>query len=397
MLVLELRWLLFVPLLALVALGLGALWRGPRLRRGGHDSPALPAPDGPNNWLERAPLGILALEGSRTCRYANLCARQLLGLDDTQRKLPDAAWLQTLEADRLAAGREGAPATCHRTVSLPANQPGPTGPSEPATRFIHWWVVPHDELDVVFLLDQTAQRRAEEAARYLVNDLSHELRTPLATILTHLEVLGLADLSGETGRQSIVLLKAEAQRMARLIQQMLELGRLETSAELERRPLDLLALVEEVIQQATPQAEERGIAISLQADPELPLAVGDQDRLRQVFLNLLDNAVKYCRPGDTATISLQPVLGGIACRVEDDGPGIPARHLPHLTRRFYRAASRGQAGSGLGLALVEEILRRHESRLAVESRAEGESTGTAVRFVLPALSGATENREAARP
>lgn len=393
MLVLELRWLLFAPLLALVAVALAALWRGPRHRCQAHDSPSLSALDSSSDWLEQAPLGVLILDGPRTCRYANLYARYLLGLGDSRHELPDVPWTRTLEADRLAPRQEGAPATCHRIVSLPASQPDPDGHSEP-TRFVRWWVIPHGALDVVLLLDQTAQRRAEEAARYLVNDLSHELRTPLATILTHLEVLFLADFSKETSQRSIVLLKTEAQRMARLIQQMLELGRLETSAELERRPLDLLALVEEVVEQVAPQAAERGIAISLLADPDLPLAVGDQDRLRQVFLNLLDNAVKYCRPGDTAIVSLLATTEGIACRVEDDGPGIPARHVPHLTRRFYRAGARGQGGSGLGLALVEEVLRRHGGGLAIESWTEGESTGTSVQFVLPALGEAPENREA---
>jgi two-component system phosphate regulon sensor histidine kinase PhoR len=166
---------------------------------------------------------------------------------------------------------------------------------------------------------------------------------------------------------------------------MLELGRLETATEIERRAVNLLALVEQAVACTAPQAEERKITISLQADAPLSPVVGDADRLMQVFLNLLDNAVKYSRPGDRTFVSLRQVEQGVECSVRDSGPGIPAEHLPHVTRRFYRAAPQAVEGSGLGLALVEEILRRHDSRLEIESRTEGEDTGTCVRFVLPVL------------
>jgi signal transduction histidine kinase len=105
----------------------------------------------------------------------------------------------------------------------------------------------------------------------------------------------------------------------------------------------------------------------------------------QVFLNLLDNVAKHCRPGDRAVVSLERAEEGVACAVRDTGPGIPAEHLPHISRRFYRAAPQAVEGSGLGLALVEEILHRHGSRLEIESRTEGDETGTCVRFVLPVL------------
>ncbi|MEA3338717.1 MAG: ATP-binding protein, partial [Chloroflexota bacterium] len=170
-----------------------------------------------------------------------------------------------------------------------------------------------------------------------------------------------------------------------LINQMLELGRLETSAEVERRPVDILALVEQAIARSAPQAEGREIGLSLQAETPLPLVVGQEDRLLQVFLNLLDNGIKYSRPGDQVIVALGRVAEGVECVVRDTGPGIPAEHLPHVTRRFYRAVPRKIEGSGLGLALVEEILRRHQSCLEIESRAVGEETGTRARFVLPVL------------
>ncbi len=240
---------------------------------------------------------------------------------------------------------------------------------------------------MVFLLDMTAPHQAEQAARFLLSDLSHELRTPLATLLTHLEVLRLPHIPDETRQQSISLMYVEAKRMARLVHDMLELGRLEASADIEHRPVDLLAVVEAALAQVQPQAEARQIALSLQADTPLPLVVGDPDLLKQVFLNLLDNAIKYSRPGDRAVVSLRPDPAGerVICAVCDSGPGIPAEHLPHVTRRFYRVAPHEIEGSGLGLTIVAEILRRHRSRLEIESRTEGAETGTCARFVLPAL------------
>ena len=373
MLLFDLQWLLFGFLLLLVAAVAVAVWLDRRQRRKG-DWEALPGVEEVRPVLERAPFGWLVLEGLRTCRYANPYACRLLGLASLPCQLPETAWVHLLNEDRVAARLEAGIGGHYRSsVSLSSDQ------------VVRWWVTPWGGLDLVFLLDVTTQQRAEQAARFLLSDLSHELRTPLATILTHLQVLRLPDIPEDIGRQSLHLLKGEARRMARLVNDMLELGRLETTVELERRPVDLLALVEEVVAQVTPQAEEREMRLSLEADAPLPPVVGDPDRLRQVFLNLLNNAITYSHPGDRVVVSLQREREGIACAVCDNGPGISAEHLPYLTRRFYRGVPQGEGGSGLGLALVKEILRRHQSRLEIESQTEGEETGTCVRFVLPPL------------
>lgn len=221
----------------------------------------------------------------------------------------------------------------------------------------------------------------------LLSDLAHELRTPLAVLLTHLQVLRLPQLSEETRQQSIFLMQQEAKRMSRLVHDLLELGYLETASVIERRQIDLHLLLNQVMAQIAPFAEERHITIAVQADAGDLFTLGDADRLRQVFQNLLDNAIKYGRPGDKVIVSLQRELAreAIVCTVRDTGPGIPAEHLPHLTRRFYRVASEAIGGSGLGLAVVKEILRRHQSELEITSQTEGAETGTTVRFVLPAL------------
>jgi signal transduction histidine kinase len=272
---------------------------------------------------------------------------------------------QTIRAEAASGGR-------YRHVSLSSNQ------------FIHWWVFATDELDIVFVLDVSAQQRAQQTTQFFFSGFSHELRTPIATILTHLEVLSAPNISTEIEQQSLHLLKQETQRMSRLVNQMLMLGRLETEEELERQPVDLLNLVEETVLQVTPAADDRNLLISVEADAPLPPIAGDTGRLKQVFLNLLDNAIKYTPPGGQITLSLQRQEDVIACTIADNGPGIMAEHLPHLTRRFYRVASQEIQGSGLGLAIVAEILRRHHSELVIESQTEGE-TGTQMQFDLPAL------------
>jgi signal transduction histidine kinase len=342
-------------------------------------------PDGEQVWamLEQAPAGLLLLDGLGTYRYANLQARQLLGLARRVGLLPEEPWVSHLAEDRQAARQNAVGGSRYRSLMLAPD------------RSVRWWITPWEDLaaspghdrDLVILLDATAQQRAEQAAGRLLSDLSHELRTPLATILTHLEVLLLPDLSTEIGQQSLYLLKAEGRRMARLVNDMLELGRLETSAEIERRPVDLLGMVEQIVAQMAPQAQERGMKLALEAATPLPLVIGDEYRLRQVFLNLVDNGIKHCRPGDRVVVSLRQEPAGLACSVCDDGPGIPAQHLPHVTQRFYRGTPQGEGGSGLGLSLVAEILRRHGSRLEIDSRAVGDETGTNVRFLLPVLPG----------
>jgi two-component system phosphate regulon sensor histidine kinase PhoR len=370
MLALGLRYLLLSLLLLTVGVVLLALWldrrRAERRAAETFADPALHA------VLERAPFGWMVLESAERYVYANEYARRLLDLPASSGPIPAVEWGFYLDDDRADIRLGRAPEGRYRVLRLPSG------------KVARWWLMSGQRWDYLFLLDVTAQYEAEEARTQLFAGLSHELRTPVGTILTHLEILRLPDIPEETKRQSLQLLHAETRRLARMVNLMLELGRLETSPEIELRPVDLLDLAERAISSLAAQAEERQIRFSLEADSPLPTVWGDADRLMQVFLNLLDNVIKHCRPGDSATVILRRADGGVLCVVRDTGPGIPAEHLPHLTRRFYRAAKQEVEGSGLGLALVEEILRRHGSRLEISSRTEGE-TGTCVQFILPTV------------
>ncbi len=367
MILLDLRWTLFGVLAAALGIFVAGAWLTGRRR---FLPPTFAGAEMMRQVLESAPFGWLVLNGPRAYSYANLYARRLLELDSSSGDCPDLDWVSFLEQDQTAVRQESV--SRYRTAALPSGQA------------VFWWVAPWNGAEIVYLQDVTAQQRAEQSSRHLLSDLSHELRTPLATILTHLEVLRIPNLAQDISQQSLYLLKEEARRMTRLVNDMLELGRLETGADIEHRPLDLPALVKKVVAQVAPQAQERDMQILLEAEAPLPLVVGDEHRLQRLFLNLLDNAIKHTRVGDRVVVSLKRAPKGIHCAVCDNGPGIPAEHLPHVTRRFYRVTPEGE-GSGLGLALAAEILRRHRSRLELESRAEGPETGTWARFVLPVL------------
>ncbi|MGC9468089.1 MAG: sensor histidine kinase [Anaerolineae bacterium] len=376
MIVLDLQWVVFGLLCIGLALGGLILWlveHRVRHRMREH----VGAAPGTLSLLEETPLGVLVLEGGALA-YANRNARQLLHLGDTNLDaLPQTDWAELLHEDLVAAreqadtGVEGDDSFGrYRSVTFASG------------RTARWWVSARGPQEIVLLLDVSAQRRAQQVSRTLVSDLGHELRTPIATLLTHLEILGLDDVGEEVRRQSLQLAKRESQRMSRLVNDMLELGRLEMVETLTRRPVDLQSLAQEVVIQSTPHATERAMSLELISPSTVPLVLGNADRLRQVLLNLLDNALKYAGRGTNVTIALRPVSEGVMCEVCDDGAGIPAAHLPHVTQRFYRAASETVDGSGLGLALVQEILRHHDSELVVVSPVR-EGRGTCVRFTLP--------------
>lgn len=370
MLYFDLKTLIFVILAMPVGLILLTHWLSHRSRNRQMVA-ALPNSRAMQPILEQAPFGYLILNAPRTCRYANAYARHLLGLQPGHGLLPDTPWLESLWEDCHAAHQKQA--SRYRYVPLSDNH------------FAQWWVFAADDLIVVFLLDVTAQQQAKQSAQLLFSGFSHEFRTPIATILTHLEVLSVPGLSKDVEQQSLHLLKQETQRLSRLVNQMLVLGRLESGDDLERRPINLLAIVEDTVAQTAPAADERRLTLSIEAEPPLPAIAGDEQRLKQVMLNLLENAIKYTSPQGQITISLHHTADGLTCTVADNGPGIPAEHLPYVTRHFYRAASGPIEGSGLGLAITNEILQRHHSRLIIESTTEANKSGTRVLFTLPVL------------
>ena len=235
--------------------------------------------------------------------------------------------------------------------------------------------------------DLTPLRRVEEMRADFVANASHELRTPLASLLGFIETLqGPAKEDAAVRERFLEIMRNQATRMARLIDDLLSLSRIELNAHLRpSTPLDLTPLLRQVVDGLQTLARDRGVEIRVAA-PEQPLIVaGDRDELIRAFENLAENALKYGASGKRVDIALTRGAGRDGSEeaqvaVRDYGPGIAPEHLPRLTERFYRVDvqdSRAQGGTGLGLALVKHILNRHGGRLSVESTRGGGATFTA--------------------
>jgi two-component system phosphate regulon sensor histidine kinase PhoR len=224
--------------------------------------------------------------------------------------------------------------------------------------------------------DLTPLRRVEEMRADFVANASHELRTPLAALLGFIETLqGSAREDPKARARFLSIMQEQARRMARLIDDLLSLSRIELNA--HRRPdtpVDLVPIIRQVSDGLESLARDRGVAVNVENAGALTV-LGDHDELVRVFENLVENALKYGAAGRRVDIKLGPgssAEGDPEARVSvrDYGPGIAPEHLPRLTERFYRVdvtESRAQGGTGLGLALVKHILNRHRGRLTIDS------------------------------
>ncbi len=225
--------------------------------------------------------------------------------------------------------------------------------------------------------DLTPLRRVEEMRADFVANASHELRTPLAALSGFIETLQGPAREDPAAREKFLgIMQGQATRMARLIDDLLSLSRIELNAHLRPdRDVDLTAIIRQVVDGLQMLARDRGVEVTVSAPAERIIVKGDRDELLRVFENLVENALKYAASGKRVEVTLTldgRTEGASEARVavRDYGPGIAPEHLPRLTERFYRvdvADSRAQGGTGLGLALVKHILNRHGGRLAIES------------------------------
>ena len=240
------------------------------------------------------------------------------------------------------------------------------------------------------LVDFTAVRRTDQMRADFVANASHEIRTPLATLMGFIETLqGSARDDAPARERFLVIMDQHGKRMARLVDDLLSLSRIEMN---EHTPptdaVPLPSLLANVRNTLAWRAEERGVTVAIDADDGLPAVIGDGDELTQVFLNLVDNAIKYGETEGTVSVTASWAAeaqaagwvagrdGAVSVSIRDRGAGIPREHLPRLTERFYRvdkARSRELGGTGLGLAIVKHIVNRHRGALTIDS-APGEGS-----------------------
>jgi len=375
-------------LLALVAGVVGGLTIG-RVRTARHESPPVPAPPQAPVPVESAfaplvralPLGVIIV--NRTCHveFANAAAGATFGFDPERaialhiiEAVPNVE-LERRIADALQGEGSVAPlmltrariARTYRVSVYPL-----TEENQESSRV------------VVFSDDQTALVRLDRARKEFLSNVSHELRTPLSSIKLMLETV-LEAPEQEARELFVPQALAQVDRLTALVGQLLEQARAESGQlQLALRDVDLEEVARPIVASFEQQASNKGVSLELAA--LRPVRVeADPDRLSQVFVNLIDNALRHTAEGGRIRVEIDARDSDAVLRVRDTGDGIPYRDLPHIFERFYvvdRSRNRGTGGAGLGLAIVKGIVDAHGGAISAESML---GRGTAVTIRLPIM------------
>jgi two-component system, OmpR family, phosphate regulon sensor histidine kinase PhoR len=321
---------------------------------------------------EAMPDGVLVLDGDNRIEWMNPSAEEHFGI--------------TFKADRGNA--------ITNLIRHPAfvGYLGAQHYGEPLTlkglgesdRILSVQLVPYgDREKLVLSRDVTRWERLESMRRDFIANVSHELRTPLTVMKGFLETLTDArDADEKLYRRSLALMTDQAERMQRLVEDLLMLSRLEDSRyPLKEEPIDVPSLLHAVLLEAEGINRDQH-RITAKFDPVWLLA--SRDEIRSAFSNLVTNAIRYTPPGGDILVSWGIEAGEPAMRVKDNGDGIAPEHIPRLTERFYRvdrSRSRSSGGTGLGLAIVKHVLNRHQARIGIESE---QGKGSTFSCIFPA-------------
>ncbi len=303
--------------------------------------------------------GVIAADGRGRIVTANAAARRLLGYDPAE-SLPDLPALFRVKAarevvDAVLGGEvvQDREAELDGSVLLLNARPLPSGGA------------------LLVLFDQTEVRRLEAIRRDFVANVSHELKTPLTSISGYTETILADHPDAEITRRFLETILSNARRMQRLVDDLLDLSRIEAGRwQPERESVDVAAAVEEVWTELADRATARGVQLSVDVAPGAEAVEADPDGLRQVLLNLIDNSLRYSPAGGRVTCRSRADGEGIVVSVSDTGAGIATEHLPRIFERFYRAdhsRSREEGGTGLGLAIVRHLVEAHGGRVWAES------------------------------
>jgi two-component system phosphate regulon sensor histidine kinase PhoR len=244
---------------------------------------------------------------------------------------------------------------------------------------------PGERLGIIAIIrDVTALRELEQAKSDFVSTVSHELRTPLTSIKAYTATLRRRDVEFDenTRQEFLQVVEEETDRLTRLVSDILDVSRIESGRlELKRRDFDLSKLIQITINKLQSQASNHNI--ELVAPPDIGPVNADPDKIEQVMMNLLENAVKYSPSGGDITVTLTARQRRLECSIKDSGVGIPEEHLPHIFEKFHRVdnrATREIYGTGLGLYVSKSIVEAHGGTIIAESEP---GNGSTFRFTLP--------------
>lgn len=237
---------------------------------------------------------------------------------------------------------------------------------------------------IAVLQDITEQRRLEDMRKEFVANVSHELRTPLTSIKSYAETLldGCLD-DRETAERFLKVINSEADRMTRLVKDLLQITRLDNrQMQWNMRNIPLIDLVKSCVDKMLLEAKSKNQQLECYVMGDIPEIVADYDRMEQVMMNILSNAIKYTPEGGSITVYMSRIYSEVSIKIVDTGIGIPEKDLPRIFERFYRvdkARSREMGGTGLGLAIAREIVEAHDGTITVKSE-DGKGTEVTIRL-----------------
>jgi signal transduction histidine kinase len=223
--------------------------------------------------------------------------------------------------------------------------------------------------------------QSEKMQTEFISSVSHELRTPLTAIAGWGETLLDGNNLDQETRRGITTILRETQRLTRMVEELLEFTRIQDGRfKLSVEPCDIRAEFEDTVFMYGSRLRQEGIELEYEEnDDDIPEISCDPARMRQVFLNILDNAAKHGGEGRRIVASMTLEDGAVVTRIRDFGPGIPEEELPHIKLKFYKGSSKAR-GSGIGLAVCEEIVTMHNGTLTIENAPGG---GALVTISLP--------------
>jgi two-component system phosphate regulon sensor histidine kinase PhoR len=326
--------------------------------------------------------GVIAVDGRRRLLFANEAADQLLGLGS------GAVGRLVAELIRVPQIQEAVEATlsgsgAHRVeITIPAREGWPRG--QERTVAIHGTPLPGPPADAVIVFrDVTETRRLERVRQDFVANASHELKTPLTAIKASAETLLDGALHDDTVNiRFLQVIDAQADRLNALIHDLIRLARLEAGQDAFRHtPLVLEPAVRRIVEGHRPRARTRSLDYGLDVDlhGEEPVVLADEEAVRQILDNLIDNAINYTPEGGQVRVTLGADADGIILAVKDNGIGIPRDEKSRIFERFYRvdkARSREVGGTGLGLSIVRHVVQSLGAQISVQSRPGSGSTFT---------------------
>jgi two-component system phosphate regulon sensor histidine kinase PhoR len=302
--------------------------------------------------------GVLVADAAGRVRLMNHALRQAFQLTD------DALGKTVLEVFRHAGLTDLLAASGARELTFPQ--------AADRTFAVHAGRLADAAGAVIVFHDITRLKQLENVRKDFVANVSHELRTPLSIIKGYVETLLDTDPpDAATSRQFLETIQRHSRRLETLIDDLLSISALESQqARLEFTPVTLRATAAGVLEELAHRAREKNTTLALDIPADLPAVRADVQRLHQVLVNLVDNAIKYTAAGSHVRVTAAPKNGHVEVCVADNGPGIAPEHLPRVFERFYRvdkARSRELGGTGLGLAIVKHIVHAHGGKVWVES------------------------------